>query len=86
MKYFSEEQIIRIPDLQGSGMKVVDICREQGISEQAFFRYKNRHGGISVSDTKRQRALEDENRQLKQIVADQVLDMHVLQTPPELGR
>ena len=82
-KRYSEEQIIRVLDLQESGMKVADICREQGISEQTFYRWKSKYGGMTVSEAKRLRALEDENSQLKRIVADQALDIQALKAALE---
>jgi putative transposase len=71
---FTEEQIVRIVQLAEAGQKVADVCREHGISEGTYSRWKAQHGGLEVSQLRRLRQLEDENRKLKQIVADLTLD------------
>jgi putative transposase len=71
---FTEEQIIRILPLTKAGQKVGDVCREHGISEGTYYRWKAQYGGLEVSQLRRLRQLEDENRKLKQIVADLTLD------------
>jgi len=73
-KRFSEEQIIRILKESEAGAATKELCRRHGISEQSFYRWKARFGGMEVSDAKKLRALEDENRRLKQIVAELTLD------------
>jgi len=75
---FTEEQIIKALKRQESGEKVQDICRDMGISQQAFYKWKAKYGGLEVSEAQRLRALEDENRRLKQLVADQALDNQAL--------
>jgi putative transposase len=60
---FSEEQIIGLL----KGRKVADVCREHGISEATFYRWKSKYSGLEVSDAKKLRKLEDENRRLKQL-------------------
>ena len=75
---FTEEQIIQVLHEQESGRKVADICREHGVSDQTFYRWKSKYGGLTVSEAKRLRELEDENRQLKHIVAEQTLDIRAL--------
>lgn len=75
---FNEEQIIRILQQHEQGMKVTDLCREHNISEGTFYRWKSKYGGMDVSEAKRLKAMEEENRRLKQIVADQALDIHAL--------
>jgi putative transposase len=75
---FTEEQIIKTLKRQESGEKVQDICRDLGISQQAFYKWKAKYGGIEVSEAQRLRALEDENRRLKQLVAEQALDNQAL--------
>jgi putative transposase len=57
-----------------AGVKIAEITRKHGISEQTFHRWKAKFGGMEVSDAKRLKALEDENRRLKQMVADQLLE------------
>jgi putative transposase len=71
---FTEEQIVRIVKLAEAGQKVGDVCREHGISEGTYYRWKAKYGGLEVSQLRRLRQLEDENRKLKQIVADLTLD------------
>ena len=70
----SEEQIIGILKRVDAGQKVADLCREQGISEGTSYRWKAQYGGLEVSQLRRLRQLEEENRRLKQIVADLTLD------------
>ena len=72
---FTEEQIIRVLKEAESGLKVSDLCRQQGISEATYYRWKSKYGGMEVSEAKRLRALEEENRRLKQLVADKELDI-----------
>ena len=74
-KRFTEEQIIRVLKEAESGLKVSDLCRQQGISEATYYRWKSKYGGMEVSEAKRLRALEEENRRLKQLVADKELDI-----------
>lgn len=71
---FSEEQIIGILREQEAGMKVVDVCRKHGISEATFYAWKAKYGGLEVSEARRLKALEDENRRLKKLLAEAVLD------------
>lgn len=75
---FTEEQIIKILKLQENGMKVADILREHGISEQTFYRWKAKYGGMEASDAKRLKQLEEENRRLKQLVGELSLDNQAL--------
>jgi putative transposase len=83
-KRFSEEQIIRILGEQESGRKVAEICREHGIVENTFYRWKSKYGGMSVSEAKRLKSLEEENRKLKQIVGEQALDIRGLKAALEV--
>ncbi len=71
---FSEEQIIGILKQQEQGMKVADVCREHNISQNTFYAWKSKFGGMNVSEAQRLRQLEAENAKLKRIVADQALD------------
>jgi putative transposase len=71
---FSEEQIIRVLQEVEAGMSIQEVCRKQGISDQTYYNWKAKYGGMTVSEAKRLRALEEENRRLKQIVADLTLD------------
>ena len=62
-----------------SGRKVADLSRTYGITEQTYYRWKAKYGGMSVSEAQRLKQLEDENRKLKQMVADLMLDKQALQ-------
>ena len=76
---FTEEQIIKVLNEVEAGAKVQDVTRKIGITETTFYRWKSKYGGLEVSDVKRLRALEDENRKLKTLVADLTLDKQALQ-------
>lgn len=71
---FSEEQIIGILRLAEAGQSVAEVCRQHGISEGTYYRWKAQYGGLEVSQLRRLRQLEEENRRLKQSVADLTLD------------
>lgn len=71
---FTESQIIGVVKEADAGAKVPELCRRHGISTATFFRWKQKYGGLDVSEAKRLHALEDENRRLKHIVADLTLD------------
>jgi len=75
---FTDEQILAIVKEGEAGRKVADLCRTHGITEQTYYRWKAKYGGMEVSDAKKLKALEDENRRLKQMVADQALDLQAL--------
>lgn len=78
-KRFSEEQIIRIlREAESSESTVVDVVKKNGISEQTFYRWRRKFGGMDVSDAKRLRELEHENMQLKKALAEAVLANQVL--------
>ena len=77
-KRFTEEQIIRVLKEHQGGKRAADIVREYGIAEQTFYRWKSNYGGMEVSEAKRLKQLEDENRRLKGLVADLTLDNHIL--------
>ncbi len=61
-----------------AGVKVADLCRKYGMSDATFYNWKAKYAGLTVNEVKRLEALEDENRRLKQIVADQALDIRAL--------
>jgi putative transposase len=67
---FTEEQIIRVLKAAEAGEKATDFCRNHGISEQTFYRWKAKNGGMEVEEARRLKQLEDENRRLKHAVAD----------------
>jgi putative transposase len=71
---FSEEQIIGILREEEAGVKVADVCRKHGISDATFYAWKAKYGGLEVSEARRLKALEDENRRLKKLLAEAVLD------------
>jgi len=71
---FSEEQIIAILREQESGMATAEVCRRHGISSATFYAWKSKYGGLEVSEAKRLKSLEDENRKLKNLLAEQLLD------------
>lgn len=73
-KRFTEEQIIAILKQAQAGMKIVDLCRMHGISDATFYNWRSKYGGMEVSDAKRLKDLESENRRLKQMLADAMLE------------
>ena len=75
---FSEQQIIEILKLAEAGTKVADLCQKHGISQWTFYQWRNKYGGMGVNEAKRLKELEEENRRLKRIVADQALDVSAL--------
>ena len=77
-KRFTEEQIISVLKESEAGAETRDLCRRHGSSEQSFYRWKAKYGGMDVSDAKKLRMLEDENRRLKHIVAELMLDVAAL--------
>ena len=77
---FTEEQIIGVLKEAEAGMKTAEVCRKHGISDATYSKWKAKYGGLEVSEARRLRQLEDENRRLKQIVADLTLDNQALKT------
>ena len=77
-KRFSEEQIISILKEAEAGAKTPDLARKHGVSEGTLYRWKSKYGGMEVSEAKRLKALEEENRRLKRLVADLSLDVQML--------
>jgi putative transposase len=71
---FSEEQIIGILREQEAGAKTQEVCRRHGISDATFYKWKAKYGGLDVSEARRLKALEDENRRLKKLLAEAMLD------------
>ena len=80
IKRFNEEQIIRILYEQESGITTLEICRKHGIAKSTFYKWKSKYGGMEVSDARRLKALEDENRRLKSLFADAHLDISMLKS------
>lgn len=75
---FDEAQIIGVLREQEAGSPTADVCRRHGISEQTFYRWKAKYSGMSVSDAQKLKTLEDENRRLKTLLAESVLDVSAL--------
>ncbi len=77
-KRYSEEQIIRILKEVELGKSVAQVCRKYGVSEQSVYRWRTKYGGMDVAELRRLKELEEENRRLKAIVADQAMDIQLL--------
>lgn len=75
---FTEEQIIAILVESDAGAQTRELCRRYGISANTFYRWRRKYGGMGVSEARRLKQLEDENRRLERIVADQALNLQVL--------
>jgi len=75
---YTDEQILAIVKEGEAGRKVADLCRTPGITEQTYYRWKAKYGGMELSEMQRLKQIEDENRRLKQIVAEQTLDIQAL--------
>lgn len=71
---FTEEQIIGILKEHQAGRSAADLCRKHGISDATFYNWRSKYGGLEVSDAKRLKGLEEENRQLKKLLAELLLD------------
>ena len=71
---FNEEQIIAVLCEHEAGAKTAEICRRHGISDATFYKWKAKYGGMEASDARRLKALEDENRRLKKLLAESMLD------------
>jgi len=77
-KRFTEDQIIPILKRHEAGTSTQELCREAGVSTATFYKWKAKYGGLELSDARRLKGLEEENRKLKRIVADQALDIMAL--------
>ena len=75
---FSEEQIIAILREQEAGRPTADVCRKHGISAGTFYKWKAKYGGLDVSAARKLKALEEENRKLKKLLAESMLDVSTL--------
>jgi putative transposase len=73
-KRYTDEQIIAVLKEGEAGAKIVELCRKYGVSEATYYNWRAKYAGLTLSELKRLKALEDENRRLKQIVAEQALD------------
>jgi putative transposase len=81
---FTVEQIIRILQQADSGIKVNHLTREHGISEQTFYRWKSKYGGLDVNESRRLKELESENSKLKRLLADK--ELQILGLKEALGK
>ncbi len=75
---FSEEQIIGILKEHQAGMSAADLCRRHGISDATFYKWRSKYGGMEVSGARKLKVLEEENRKLKKLLAEQMLDNSTL--------
>lgn len=75
---YNETQIVKILKTKESGMKVADICRQYGISEQTFYRWQSKYSGMESGDIKRLKLMEEENPKLKQLLGEKELDIQAL--------
>jgi putative transposase len=75
---FSEEQIVAVLQEHQAGAATAELCRRHGISSATLYQWRSRYGGLSVSELRRLKALEDENARLKRLVAEQALDNQIL--------
>jgi len=77
-KRYTEEQIIAVLKEAQAGVTAAELCRRHGMSEPTFYKWKSKYAGLEVSDLRKMRQLEDENRKLKHLVADLTLDVQAL--------
>ena len=75
---YGEEQIIGILKEHEAGVSTADVCRKYGISDATFYKWRSKYGGMEVSDARKLKALEDENRKLKKLLAESMLDVSTL--------
>jgi putative transposase len=73
-KNWSQEQIIGILKQVEAGRSVVEVCREHGVGESTYYKWKSKYGGLEVNEARRLKSLEDENNRLKRLLADAMLD------------
>ena len=77
-KRYSEEQIVRILRELDGGKALAEVCRQHGVSQQSVYRWRSKYADMGVSDLRRLKELESENRRLKHVVAEQALDIAML--------
>ena len=75
---FTEEQIIGILKEHQAGLSAADVCRKHGVSDATFYKWRSKFGGMEVSDARKLKSTEDENRKLKKLLAEAMLDNAVL--------
>jgi putative transposase len=71
---FSEEQIIVILKEHQAGLSAADVCRKHGLSDATFYKWRSKYGGLEVPDARKLKGLEDENRKLKKLLAESMMD------------
>jgi putative transposase len=79
---FTEEQIIGILKEHQAGLSAGDLCRKHGISDATFYKWRSKYGGMEVSDARKLKGLEDENRKLKKLLAESLVDNATLKEMP----
>src|SRR3954467_9808928 len=75
---FTEEQIIKVLKEHAAGLSAADVCRKHGISDATFYKWRSRFGGMEISEARKLKALEEENRKLKKLLAETMLDASTL--------
>lgn len=75
---FTEDQIIGVLKKHQAGIPTAELCRKHGISDATFYNWRSRYGGMGVSDARRLKSVEDENRRLKKLLAESMLDVATL--------
>ncbi len=75
---FTEDQIIGVLKEHQAGIPTAELCRKHGISDATFYNWRSRYGGMEISDARRLKSLEDENRRLKKLLAESMLDVATL--------
>lgn len=78
-KRYTEEQIAYALKRHDAGTSATEVCREMGVSEASFYKWKAKYAGMGLTELRKLRATEEENRQLKKLVADLSLDKQILQ-------
>ena len=75
---FTEDQIIGILKEHEAGVSLADLCRKHGVSDATFYKWRSRYGGMEISEARKLKALEEENRKLKKLLAESMLDVSTL--------
>ena len=75
---YTEDQIIGALKEHAAGLSAADLCRKYGISDATFYKWRSRYGGMELSDARKLKGLEDENRKLKKLLAESMLDVATL--------
>ena len=78
LRRFTDEQIIKALKEHAAGLSANELCRKYGVSDATFYKWRSRYGGMEISDARKLKALEDENRRLKKLLAELMLDASTL--------